>query len=339
MNKPELPDIDALLHIPQLSVQNANAISGPHSWGHPGPTHFTGLMTALERKLGSDSGLFFVAVGVVNHGYQAQTNGNYVRRFMVRRPMVRTAEQARKLEEGTAPSIIEEGFIHLHLSLVFGLQLDARRRAASEEELNTLAQQVGRTLQTLRIAGGSVLPGRSRLQPRLIRLDESADQRSRQFRSLSRYLLPGYALVARDDLLHAHHATLREKAADATLLDAWLDQSRLNHMPGTDDEGHTVWQHTRTTGHGWIVPLPVGYGAISPLYDAGTVPGCRDECTPVRFVESLYSLGEWLSPHRLSNYRQLLWYPTHDADSGVYRCRNDYHAATLTEHDPLGVIA
>ena len=28
MSQPELPDIDALLHIPQLSVQNANAISG-----------------------------------------------------------------------------------------------------------------------------------------------------------------------------------------------------------------------------------------------------------------------------------------------------------------------
>lgn len=332
MSQRKLPDIDALLHIPHLSVQNANAISGPHSWGHPGPTHFTGLMTALERKLGPACGLHFVAVGIVSHGYQAQTYGDYVQRFKLTRNPVG--------KDGSTAAIVEEGRIHLQLSLVFGLQLDEARRAATDEELDELAHKVGRTLQTLRIAGGSVLPGHSRLQPRLIRLDESEDVRAQQFRRLLRpYLLPGYALVARDELLHAHLATLRQDTPDASLLDAWLDQSRINHRPVLDDEGHTEWQHGRAGGRGWIVPLPVGYGAISPLYDAGSVAGCRDGHTPVRFVESLYSLGEWLSPHRLSDYRQLLWYPTHDADRGVYRCRNDYQAANPTEHHTLGVIA
>ncbi|GHD72965.1 type I-F CRISPR-associated protein Csy2 [Vogesella fluminis] len=331
MRQPKLPTLDALLHIPQLSVQNANAISGPHSWGHPGPTHFTGLMTALERKLGSDSGLHFAAVGIVSHGYQAQTNGDYVQRFNLTRNPVG--------KDGSTAAIVEEGRIHLQLSLLFGLKLDQQRAAASDEELNALAQQIGSTLATLRIAGGSVLPGRSALKPRLTRLAEGEDERARQFRLLRRYLMPGYALVARDDLLHAHHATLRAQAPDATLLDAWLDQSRINHFPVTDDNGDTAWQHSRQQGRGWIVPLPVGYGALSPLYEAGTVAGARDDSTPLRFVESLYTLGEWLSPHRLHDYRQLLWYPTHDADSGVYRCRNDYQAANQTEHHTLGVEA
>ncbi|WP_239894175.1 type I-F CRISPR-associated protein Csy2 [Laribacter hongkongensis] len=59
----------------------------------------------------------------------------------------------------------------------------------------------------------------------------------------------------------------------------------------------------------------------------------------MRFVESLYSLGQWLSPHRLHDVRQLLWYPTHDPASGVYRCRNDYQAPRQTEHDTVGVTA
>ncbi|MXR37225.1 type I-F CRISPR-associated protein Csy2 [Craterilacuibacter sinensis] len=330
MSQPKLPDIDALLHIPQLAVQNANAISGPHSWGHPGPTHFTGQMTALERKLGADFGLHFVAVGIISHGYQTQTNGDYVQRFNLSRNPVG--------KDGSTCAIVEEGRIHLQLSLVYGLQLDTARKAASDETLDALAQQVGHTLATLRIAGGSILPGRSALKPRLIRLADGQDDRATQFRHLRRYLMPGYALVARDDLLHSHLATLQQDTPDASLLDAWLDQSRLNHIP-THDDGNTVWQQQRGSGTGWIVPLPVGYGAISPLYEAGTVAGTRDDCTPVRFVESLYSLGQWLSPHRLHDYRQLLWYPTHDAASGVYRCRNDYQAATQTEHDTVGVTA
>lgn len=315
-NPTALPDIDALLHLPHLSVQNANAITGPHSWGHPGPTHFTGLMTALERKLGAESGLQCVGVGVINHGYQMQTNGDYVQRFNLSRNPVS--------KDGSTAAIVEEGRIHLRLSLVFALQLNAACKAASDEVLDDLAVQASRALESLRIAGGSVLPSRSALKPRLTMLADDEEERAKQFRRLRRYLMPGYVLVARDDLLHRHLATLQQDNPDACLLDAWLDQSRLNHRPTLDEEGHTVWQHQRGSGNGWIVPLPVGYGAISDLYEAGEVANCRDDTTPVRFVESLYSLGEWLSPHRLTDYRQLFWYPTHDLESGVYRCCNDY---------------
>ena len=41
----------ALLVLPRLRVQNANAISSPMTWGFPAITAFTGLMTALERRL------------------------------------------------------------------------------------------------------------------------------------------------------------------------------------------------------------------------------------------------------------------------------------------------
>ena len=78
--------------------------------------------------------------------------------------------------------------------------------------------------------------------------------------------------------------------------------------------------------------MPVGYGALSPLYPAGSVANARDAHTPFRFVESLYSLGEWVSPHRLHDVAQLLWYADDDTASGLYRCRNDY-AATLEIED------
>jgi len=329
MTQTRLPDINALLHIPHLRVQNANAISGPHSWGHPGPTAFTGLMTALRRKLGAELDLDMVGVGIINHHYQAQTNGDYVQRFnLTRNPLNKDSSTA---------AIVEEGRIHLELSLVIGLALGDTLTSASQLTLDQLANTIQQRLHTLRVAGGSILPGHGRWQPRLTHLPENTEDQQHQFRQLRRWLMPGYALVARDDLLLPQQPS--GEISDDSRLDAWLDQCRLNHYPVADEQGQVTWQHSRQQGHGWIVPLPVGYGALSPLYPPGSVAHCRDETTPVRFVESLYSLGEWLSPHRLTDYRQLLWYPGHDANKGVYRCHNDYPATRPTAPAILGELA
>ena len=72
------------------------------------------------------------------------------------------------------------------------------------------------------------------------------------------------------------------------------------------------------------MPIPVGYGALGPLHDPGTVSAARDAETPFRFVESLYSIGQWIGPHRLTSAKQLLWYPESDPVNGRYRLRNDF---------------
>jgi CRISPR-associated protein Csy2 len=76
--------------------------------------------------------------------------------------------------------------------------------------------------------------------------------------------------------------------------------------------------------------MPVGYGALGELHAAGSVPNTRDTTTPFRFVESLYSVGEWIGPHRLHSPNDLLWYADSRPDEGLYRCRNDYRAITDT---------
>ena len=72
------------------------------------------------------------------------------------------------------------------------------------------------------------------------------------------------------------------------------------------------------------MPIPVGFSALSELLPAGEVQSARDRETPFRFVESLYSIGQWISPHRLDNAAQLLWYASTDPAAGLYRCRNDF---------------
>ncbi|WP_223871861.1 type I-F CRISPR-associated protein Csy2 [Candidatus Dactylopiibacterium carminicum] len=97
--------------------------------------------------------------------------------------------------------------------------------------------------------------------------------------------------------------------------------------PQDGEHGKGAWQHDRS-GLGWVVPIPVGYGALGEMHDAGSVANARDTTTPFRFVESLYSVGQWLSPHRLEHAEQLLWYAASQPDAGRYRCCNDYRSAT-----------
>jgi hypothetical protein len=77
-----------------------------------------------------------------------------------------------------------------------------------------------------------------------------------------------------------------------------------------------------TLSNGRLKNGPVGwcrYPSAMPV-----LTGARDTTTPFRFVESLYSLGQWISPHRLTRLEQLLWHSTAEADAGIYRCMNHY---------------
>ncbi|MCS4505225.1 type I-F CRISPR-associated protein Csy2 [Arhodomonas aquaeolei] len=311
----------SLLVLPHVRVQNANAISSPMTWGFPAMTAFVGLMHLLERRLAErDIPLLFEGVGVVCHHCEPQaSHRGYTHAFhLTRNPVGR---------DGDTAAIVEEGRVHLDVSLVFAVRGDAC--AAPAEERDAIAREVGELLLTLRVAGGTVLPGSFRGRrwngPELIPLDEQEDERRQQSKRLLRRWLPGFALVCRDDLLHERHAEMRADDPDTTLLDAWLDLSRLNMTcrGGEDDGEETIrWEARRRPG--WLVPIPVGYGALGPLQAGGDVRRARDTATPLRFVESLYSIGQWVSPHRLDSPERLLWYVDNRLDEGRYRLRNDY---------------
>ena len=333
----------ALLLVPHLQVQNANAISSPMTWGFPSITAFVGLMAALERKLGAAAGLQFNGVGVVCHRFEAQTHRGYTHSFHLSRNPVR--------KDGSTAGIVEEGRIHLDISLVFDVSLSSQ--VADDGARQQLAQTVADLLATLRIAGGSVIAlhtprSRHALQPQLRLEAEDPKQQAEEFAKLSRRLLPGFALVARDDLLQAHQSTLSQRQSEvhegqpmpATALDAWLDLSRINTravrvpvppmavetpVPGAADDKPVAaerieWQ--RDERPGWLAPIPVGYAGLSELHPAGSVAQARDATTPLRFVESLFSIGQWISPHRLRDAAQFIWWPTYDEATGLYRCRN-----------------
>jgi len=324
------PGFDHLLVLPRLQVQNANAVSSPLTHGFPSMTAFLGLMWALERKvraMGLD--VTFNAVGVVCHDHQEQvTEGGFVKKFRLTRNPVSKV--------GSPAAIVEEGRIRLELSLVFAVASQRWRDDSDARDRD--ACQIADLLAGMRVAGGSLIPPaqplRHRYRPYVLALTGTEDDRHAEFRKARLRLLPGFTLVARDDLLDARTAELQAENAAATRLDAWLSLSRINwhYEPPTEDgekAPRDAWKSDRV-GRGWIVPIPVGYGALGELHPPGSVANARDATTPFRFVESVYSVGEWISPHRLHSPQQLLWYADSRPDDGLYRCRNDYRSAADT---------
>lgn len=325
-----VPQSPGLLILPHLRIQNANAISSPLTHGFPSVTAFLGLMWALERKLAGRHPITLDAVGVICHDHDEQTTeGGYTKAFRLTRNPVD--------KDGGTAAIVEEGRIHLDITLVFAVSggfVDM-----DEAQRQVIADAIADVVAGMRVAGGSVLPPQrpdSQTQPRLIRMAEDASEAAEQFRQLRRRWLPGFTLVCRDDLLRQRLSELCTSNPSATALDAWLDLSRFNWKAVSTEQADAAkpkveWRHDRTEG--WIVPIPVGYGALADPHPAGTVHNARDQTTAFRFVESLYSIGQWISPHRLSDVRELLWYAHSDASSGLYRCNNDFARNLSATHD------
>lgn len=336
----EMPAINGLLVLPRLRVQNANAISSPLTWGFPALTAFTGFMQALERRLGGEVPFVFQSVGVICHGFEPQTTeGGFTRAFRLTRNPVNA--------DGSSAALVEEGRAHLDITLVFGVDgtkldtLDATQRPP-------LAQRVADTVAGMRLAGGSVMPalahgaGVRRQRPELLPwpLHHDSAEQDKAWQRLRQRWLPGFALVSREELLAQRLAQLRDDDPQATLLEAWLDASRLNHhavrASAPDGSEQVSWQ--RTPRPGWIVPIPVGYAALTAEHAPGTVASARDRSVPFRFVESVYSLGQWISPHRLGSAQDLLWWSDFDPGPGLYRCRNRCSTA-LPQADVLAAGA
>jgi CRISPR-associated protein Csy2 len=311
----QCPKFQFLLLAPHVQVQNANAISSPLTHGFPAMSAFLGLMWALNRQTAAQGMDWrFKAVGVVCHDFQEQSHDGFVRTFCLTRNPVG--------KDGSPAAIVEEGRIHLQLSLLFGFDSESLQMNATDQALREQsARRIGEMLGAMRIAGGNVIAFNAQKTQILDWGDNAA------FRRLRYWLVPGFTLVSREDLLDARHAELQKNDPAASRLDAWLSLSRWNWRWQAESESETEgkakgeWQHDRK---GWIVPIPVGYGGLGALHAPGTVANARDGTTPFRFVESLYSIGQWIGPHRLKSLREMLWHADGDAESGLYRCRNDF---------------
>ncbi len=346
--KPER--FEAVLLLPRLRVQNANAISSPLTWGFPSPSAFTGFSHALQRRLNSQGlDLRFGSVGIACHQFEPQTfqpPGRYTQVFnLTRNPLDK---------DGNTQAIVEEGRTHLEVSLLITVSGDDC--PLNEEQCQALAAKVLHQAEGMRLAGGSILhnPQRGKHPAQWIDWPTNLEGQTSAYAQLRRHLAPGFVLVSRAQLLADHVNAMQKERAEATALDALLDLCALHYTPPT----HTTADAEIATGEGgdaadveavnapalsskdwtvsrrkpgWLVPLPVGYAAISPLYAPGEVKNARDNDTPFRFVESVLSLGEWVGPHRIKNLHDLLWRHHAQPEAGLYVTHN---GAAVTSPTP-----
>lgn len=92
-----------------------------------------------------------------------------------------------------------------------------------------------------------------------------------------------------------------ESMAEITkkILEQWQRYCEPNDKTDAD------WEYVPKPKRGFLVPIMTGYKAISKVYRNNEVENTRDNETDVCFVESVHSIGEWLSVHRINNSEAL----------------------------------
>ena len=309
----------------RFRVENANAISSPLTWGFPSPTAFTGFVHALSLRLQKDSkfkeidGFKLDGVGICCNRFAPQIatpEGKRTHIFSLQRHPIG--------QDGSPQAIVEAGRAHFVVTLVvgvYGSNLGIYVNEVSKNE--ALAKYIYEHVCSMKLAGGSIFAVASSFKRPTALLTYWPNNSSKQIEQtviLRQKLLPTFTLLDRTDVLKNHLQVMQNTKADVSSLDALLDLSRLNFecTQDSEDSENVDWQVKRKQG--WLVPLPVGYIAISELHPAGSVKNARDKNKPFCFVENILSLGEWRSPHRINNLSELLWYHHFDSDLCTYRC-------------------
>lgn len=304
-----------------VEVQNANAISGM-TWGFPSPTHFLGFAHALSRKLKVETSkvisLGGVAIVCHSHEVQAQKPGGYESVFsLTRDPLTKDGK--------TAP-FNEEGRMHMTVSLIIevnGEAGDINLDHTIEENRTFIINRVKELALRQRLAGGVITSIKNVSWVDTVNFDR------KKLRRMMLRLLPGFVLQDRTDSLIEHHESLTSTELSRDMLDSLLDFISFQSVAVPDkdtEDGRTLeegdkceWSLLPKPQKGWFVPVSIGYKAISEVYDPGTVKNARDNETPFCFVESAYGLGQWMSPHRVEDLKDIIW--SYSVEDDLYLCR------------------
>ncbi|QPB80287.1 type I-F CRISPR-associated protein Csy2 [Proteus sp. GOKU] len=286
------------LLLKKMDVQNVNAIAGL-TYGFPAVTNFLGFAHALSRKLSPTLPVSLGGVVIISH-----KNDVHVRRPSGKGDYVFALTRNPLTPQGNTAPINEEGRMWMQISLL--IEVDGVVGGDRQAEQNLLSN-IRRLAPAMRLAGGQITNIES------IQLLTSEKEQQHALRRL----MPGFVLVDRCDYLAAHFQHLQQQNASSTLMDAWCDFATLKYkaipQEGEDltDNGESKrkanWEYQSKPNSGYLVPISTGYCAISECYAPGQVANVRDTSIPATFAESAYSVGEWLSVHRLVNIQQGIW--------------------------------
>lgn len=288
-----------------VRIHDVNAIASPLTYGFPSVGGFLGAMHALSRKItGHGEPIYLDGVLIASHHcdvqvYRSAPFRDYTFK-LARHPLGK---------DGKSRPIIEEGKVHLDVSLVVEVRCSAVALYHNDEQ-KEFCTQMKEMLMRQRIAGGSVL---SIKEVRLFRADSKVSY-------IIGKLFPAFVLMsAQSDLLEITEQ-LKKENAEATHLDALIATAKLAHNPLESGK----WEAKSVKrDRGWLVPIHLGYQAISPLFAPDEVKEMRDNEQQSQFVEAIYGLGKWVFAPRLSSqFDKAFWryksLSSQDSNNDIY---------------------
>ncbi|WP_426701637.1 type I-F CRISPR-associated protein Csy2 [Rhodanobacter sp. Col0626] len=315
---------DALLILPHLQAWNVDTISGPLTWGFPSIASFMDLQHDISRCLANEFDVTLDGIGIISHAFDASVSRPSRGRYRVLNALQRKLGDVEYLE-----GVVGDGRANLEISLILGVN---NLTMTDPGDLEHFALRAWEVTNSLQLAGGHIsfsgLP-----KPELILWPESSERVQKVSRRIALELLPGHALVSREGALDQRLTQLRKVHPNVNSLDVLLEFSSRRVEPLVITQNGVSDDSARTEGIEWrarrrsarLVPIPVGYASIYPVRAAEET--IDDNQSPFRFVENLFSLGQWLSPHRVWDMRNLLWQASIDSDEGVYRFSTPFYAA------------
>jgi len=284
--------------IPRLRADRINTFQDPMVWGFPGPTAWVGLMEALNLRFGEGSPLTLTGVAALPHSFSPNNYRARFRQFPVlpRAPLVRDGRRGKAKVGGIQNA--QGCSASAEVTFVF--------RAEFEGDTDTVCDDLADALMSMRFAGGSLFPSDRPRRPWALGLSGDPEADEEAVTSIfSRWALTS-VLKLRPGLIDAHWKQLREGDPSVGRIHAFLDLFAVKDK--------------RRPHSGWLVPVSTGYQAVSPQYPAGAIEGTRDDSIPFRFVEGIWSVGEWVSPFRLTPADPVLFRPSFDPETATYRC-------------------
>lgn len=285
-----------ILLIPNIIIHNANALSSPYTIGFPAMTAWLGFMHALERKLKDTefSEIKFKGVIVSCLDMDLQTykgKGDYVG------SIIATSNPLDK--SGKRPSFIEEARCDLEVTIA----IEYESGAIDYEKFTHL---IDNKLHTMKIASGDI----THFKP-----SQHKEVDNHNPRELSKYLMPGFCLVSRQELMQ----NSMEEGKDA--VDAMLEFLTTTTNVAVDEKHKVKKSKPSKKEDGWIVPIAIGFQGIS---DLGELKNARDETTPHRFAESVVTLGEFKMPYRFDTVEEMIWRYKEYKENDLYLCQNNF---------------
>lgn len=112
--------------------------------------------------------------------------------------------------------------------------------------------------------------------------------------------------------------SLENETSNSPLLEQWKNYIQPNEDSLAD------WERVPKPFKGYLVPIMKGFQPISDLYNTPDNPvkvkSARDPECPFCFVEAVYGIGEWKSPHRISSISEIIWHYDND---NLYLCKQN----------------